>query len=311
MSRCHLTYQDLIEEGPYYSLTGLKKLNPRLKNLTDFQYSREEQRREIQRYSGKLSIQGIQPKLSARLSVRNETFEPVSLNGDYILKPQVDDYPELPQNEDLTMHLAKIAGITVPWHGLIRAKDGSLLYAVKRFDRPSRNKKIHQEDFAQLLGATRSTKYQASMEKVSDLIDQHCSFPTLELEKLFRLTIFSFLVGNEDMHLKNFSIQIDSKNIVKLTPAYDLVNTTIALVEAQEEMALELNEKKHGFIREDFVDYFGVEHCLLLKSQAEKIVTEILKCLPEFQNWVKKSFLSEEMQEKYLAVLAERSRRLR
>ena len=229
INRCLLTYEEL-EAGESYTLAGLKKINVRLTNLKPFPYDRQEQTREVQRHAGKISIQGIQPKLSAKLSVKNESFELVDKDGEYIIKPQVNDYPELPQNEDLTMHLAQIVGLNVPWHGLIRAKDGSLLYVIKRFDRLPKKKKLPQEDFAQLLGATRSTKYHSNMEKVCEIVEAFCSFPALELENVFKLTLFSFLVGNEDLHLKNFSVQTTLKGIVKLTPAYDLMNTTIALV---------------------------------------------------------------------------------
>jgi serine/threonine-protein kinase HipA len=200
-NHCLLTYEQ-IETNKMYSPIGLKNLNVRLKNLKPFPFDRFEQTREAQRHAGKISIQGIQPKLSARLSVKNESFELVDKDGDYIIKPQVYDYPELPQNEDLTMHLAQVVGLNVPWHGLIRAKDDSLLYVIKRFDRLTKKKKLPQEDFAQLLGATRSTKYQSSMEKVCETVEEFCSFPTLELENIFKMTLFSFLVGNEDLHLK-------------------------------------------------------------------------------------------------------------
>ena len=309
MSRCLFTYKEMAATK-IYSEEGLKKLNPRLKDLKVFPYSKVEQDIEVQRYAGKISIQGVQPKLSAKLSVKDQSFQLTDKDGDFILKPQVDNFKELPQNEDLTMHLAELAGMKVPWHGLIKAKDGSLIYAIKRFDRLPRKRKLPQEDFAQLMGATRTTKYQASMEKVCEIIEEFCTYPVIELEKLFRLTLFAFLTGNEDMHLKNFSLQTDLKNIVKLTPAYDLVNTTIAMVDPKEEMALELNGKKHGFIRSDFISYFAAKHCYLSQQQAEKILGEYLNLIPEFQRWIGMSFLSDEMKRRYNELLLERAKRL-
>ncbi len=306
INRCLLTYEEL-EAGESYTLAGLKKINVRLTNLKPFPYDRQEQTREVQRHAGKISIQGIQPKLSAKLSVKNESFELVDKDGEYIIKPQVNDYPELPQNEDLTMHLAQIVGLNVPWHGLIKAKDGSLLYVIKRFDRLPKKKKLPQEDFAQLLGATRSTKYHSNMEKVCEIVEAFCSFPALELENVFKLTLFSFLIGNEDLHLKNFSVQTTLKGIVKLTPAYDLMNTTIALVEPQEELALELNGKKHGITRKDLIDYFAPEHCYVKKEHAIKILDSYLKQIPTFESWVQKSFLSKEMKEKYMKLILDRA----
>jgi serine/threonine-protein kinase HipA len=306
INRCLLTYEEL-DAREIFSLAGLKKLNGRLKYLKPFPYDRKEQTREVQRHASKISIQGIQPKLSAKLSVKNERFELVDKDGEYIIKPQVNDYPELPQNEDLTMHLAQVVGLNVPWHGLISAKDDSLLYVIKRFDRLSKKKKLPQEDFAQLLGATRSTKYQSNMEKVCEIVENYCSFPALELENIFKLTLFSFLIGNEDLHLKNFSVQTTLKGIVKLTPAYDLVNTTIALVEPQEELALELNGKKHGIKRKDLIDYFAPEHCYVQKEHAINILDSYLKQIPIFESWIKRSFLSKEMKEKYMKLILERA----
>lgn len=307
MNRCLLTYEE-ISAGEIYSSEGLKKLNSRLKDLKLFPYDRLEQTREVLRHAGKISIQGIQPKLSAKLSVKNESFELVERDGDYIIKPQVNDYPELPQNEDLTMHLAKIVGLNIPWHGLLKAKDGSLLYIIKRFDRLPKKQKLPQEDFAQLLGATRSTKYQTNMEKICELVEEYCSFPALELENIFKLTLFSFLIGNEDLHLKNFSVQTDLKGVVKLTPAYDLVNSTIALVEPQEELALELNGKKRGITKKDLIDYFAIGHCYLGRPLAEKILDSYLKKIPEFEIWISKSFLSSEMKKKYLNLVHARAK---
>lgn len=309
MSRCLFTYKRLSQGD--YSKEGLKKLNPRLRNLKLFPYTHYEQLQEVQKYAGKISIQGVQPKLSAKLSVRNENFILVESSGEFIIKPQVIEYPELPQNEDLTMHLAQIAGLNVPWHGLIRAIDDSYLYVVKRFDRLPRKKRLHQEDFAQLMGATRSTKYSASMEKVCDVVEEFCSFPTLELEKIFKMTLFSFLVGNEDMHLKNFSIQVSKKGVRQLTPMYDLLNTTVAMAAPEEEMALELGEKKRGFKRGDFIEYFGPHHCYISQERGENILLELLGKVPVFEEWIEKSFLSLEMKEKYKQLIQERANRLR
>jgi serine/threonine-protein kinase HipA len=134
-----------------------------------------------------MSVQGIQPKLSATLNVSRQRFEVVDIGGHYILKPQNPQFPQLPENEDLSMRLAGAAGIDVPLHGLVYSKDGSFTYFIKRFDRIGRNKKLAVEDFAQLFGLSRETKYDASMEKVAAVIEKYCTFPALEKIKLFRL----------------------------------------------------------------------------------------------------------------------------
>jgi serine/threonine-protein kinase HipA len=216
MNRCPITYEEC--EGGKYSLKGLKQLSPRLKSLKDFPFSAEEQVREAIARAAKMSIQGVQPKLSVHLNVKNENFEIVDTGGRYIFKPQTTNYREVPENEDVTMRLAKLIEIDVPLHGLVYSKDDTMTYFIRRFDRVGRNKKIPVEDFAQLSGKDRETKYESSMEQIISLIEQFCTFPSIEKLKLFNLTLFNYLVGNEDMHLKNFSvIRRDLK--VELSPA--------------------------------------------------------------------------------------------
>ena len=164
-----------------------------------------------------MSIQGVQPKLLGRLQVKEQRFALVDSGGQYILKPQTADYLQVPENEDLTMRLAALVGIEVPLHGLLYGQDGEKTYFIKRFDRISRKGKIHIKDIAQLVGRDRDTKYRANMEQVAKLIESYCTFPVVEKVKLLHLTLFSFLVGNEDMHLKNFSI-IRNEDVISLTP---------------------------------------------------------------------------------------------
>ena len=126
------------------------------------------------------------------------------------------EHPFNPVRLDLTMRLAAAAGIEVPVHGLLRSIDGSFTYFIKGLDRDGRDR-LPVEDFAQLSGEGRDTKYDSSMEKVADVIDQFCTFPAIERVKLFERTLFNFLVGNEDMHLKNFSLLTGEDGMTGLT----------------------------------------------------------------------------------------------
>ena len=204
MNRCPITYE-LIHERRY-SEKGLKLLSARLKELYDFPYSAKEQMELALQFAAKLSIQGVLPKLSVRLNVVNGLFEVVETGGAFIVKPPHQFYDEVPENEDITMQMAKIFGIDVPLHGLMYNKDRTKSYFIKRFDRIAKGHKVAVEDFAQLLQLSRDTKYSSSMEKVAFVLEKHCTFPLLEKQKLFRRILFCFLVGNEDMHLKNFSL---------------------------------------------------------------------------------------------------------
>jgi serine/threonine-protein kinase HipA len=303
MKRCPITYEE-INSGRY-SKTGLNKLNPALKELKQLPYTRKEQIQEAQKRMTKMSIAGVQPKLSAQLSIKNKTFQIVDINGSYILKPQLLNYEEVPENEDVTMKMAKAAGIEVPLHGLIYAKDDSLLYFIKRFDRTGNAGKIHVEDFAQVGGMSRETKYNYSMEKLISLIEQYCTFPMVEKMKLFRRTLFCYLCGNEDMHLKNFSfIYRDQK--VELSPAYDLLNTTIILSSPSEEMALPLKGKKSNFTHHIFFKYFGEERLELNSKVLSNIKGEVWEAAEVWENLINISFLSEEKKEAYLEILDQR-----
>ena len=303
MNICPVTYQPCGDQK--YSNKGLKLLSRNLTQLKDLPLTQEEQLREAAIRADKMSIQGVQPKLSARLNVKDEVFDIVDRGGEYILKPQNNFYPELPENESLTMKLAELIGIEVPLSGMIYSSDGKFTYFIKRFDRYGRNKKLSVEDFAQLAGKSRETKYEYSMEKVITLIDTFCTFPTIEKVKLFRLTIFNFLVGNEDMHLKNFSL-ITHDNKVELSPAYDLLNTTIVVPRTQEEIALPIAGKKRNLTEKVLIDYFGKERLKL----NDTIISQVLnKINSELSNWGKlitDSFLSKEMKEKYFELLEKR-----
>lgn len=303
MNICPITYQPCGDKK--YSDKGLKLLSRNLTQLKDLPLTQEEQLREAAIRADKRSIQGVQPKLSAKLNIKDEVFDVVDRGGEYILKPQNNFYPEMPENESLTMKMAELIGIEVPLSGMIYSSDGKFTYFIKRFDRYGRNKKLSVEDFAQLAGKSRETKYDYSMEKLVTLIDTFCTFPAIEKVKLFRLTIFNFLVGNEDMHLKNFSL-ITRDNKVELSPAYDLLNTTIVVPRTQEEIALPIAGKKRNLNAKILVDYFAKERMRL----NDTIISQVLnKINSEWDNWKKLitiSFLSNEMKEKYLELMEKR-----
>ena len=297
MRHCPITYMEITNQE-YYS-QGIALTLPQLK-LDELELSADEQRKQAINRVGKMSIQGVQKKLSAQLKIQQGRFEIVDQYGHYILKPQSDIYPELPENEAITMTLAKMIGLTVPVHGLVYSKDKSMTYFIKRFDRTGRNKKFAQEDFAQLSGEDRHTKYNSSMEKVATVISDFCTFPKIEFVKLFKLTLFNFLVGNEDMHLKNFSLITRDKKI-QLSPAYDLLNYTIAVENPKEELALPLNGKKSNLSRKDFIDYFAMQRLKLNQNIIGEVMHEIQQALPLWREMIRNSFLSLEMQERYLS----------
>lgn len=308
MKRCPITYER-IRDQDNYSPHGLRLLSPTLKTLSPLDLSADEQRQEAIDRVGKMSIQGVQKKLSAKLKIKEGCFEIVDQKGHYILKPQSDIYPELPENEAITMSLAKTIGLEVPVHGLVYSKDNSMTYFIKRFDRIGHNKKLAIEDFAQLSGEDRHTKYKSSMEKVIVVIERFCTFPKIEFVKLFKLTLFNFLVGNEDMHLKNFSL-ITKDRKISISPAYDLLNSTIAQKTTKEEMALPLKGKKNNLTKHDFLNYFAVEQLELNQNIINGVIQAFNQIIPTWRELIGLSFLSPPMQKKYLQLLEERCERL-
>lgn len=303
MNRCPITYDECGQSK--YSTAGLKLLSLNLTALNDFPYSAKEQIDEAVARAGKMSIQGIQPKLSVRLNVREQLFEVVDAGGNYIVKPQHEHYVNLPENEDLTMKLAATAGLEVPLHGMMYSKDGSLSYFIKRFDRLPKNSKVPLEDFAQLAGKSRQTKYDYSMEKLAEIIESRCTFPAIEKVKLFKLALFNYLIGNEDAHLKNFSL-IRTEGRVQLSPVYDLINTTIAIKGASEELALPLAGKKHNISRGDLFEYFARQRLGLNDSSINGVVNDLRAGIDKWQGIIGISFLSPELKEKYSILYRER-----
>lgn len=305
MNICPITYEPCGDNR--YSGKGLRKLSSRLQQLAPLPFSAGELVQEAAARAAKMSIQGVQPKLSAVLDVKQGAFRIVDRGGRYILKPQNAIYPFVPENEGLCMQMAVAVGIEVPLTGLVMSKDSSWTYFIRRFDRIARTGKVHVEDFAQLSGRTRDTKYDASMEQVATLLERYCTFPKVEMARLFRRTLFNFLVGNEDMHLKNFSIIVQNGK-VSLSPAYDLLSTTVAMGSAAtEELALPLAGKKRNITRKLLVNYFAKERMGLPDRVVNGIFSDLTRAIPEWQHLIRASFLPENQKGTLTKLLAYRA----
>lgn len=307
MFYCPITY-DNVNENELYSKRGLKLLSTTLTQLHPLPFTQEMLRIEARKRADKMSIQGVQTKISARFNAKKSCFELVDSQGTFILKPQTEDYIQLPENEDVSMKLAHTVGIITPLHGLIYAQDNTLVYFIKRFDR-IKNQKISVEDFAQLSGSNRDIKYNYSMEKLVDIINKFTTFPAIEKSELFLRVLFNFIIGNEDMHLKNYSL-IMQPNKITLAPAYDFVNSTLALGAAKEEIALPLNGKKNNLRKKDLIDYFAIARLGLPLKIVEQQLQKIAHAQPQWASLIERSFLSSSMKEQYIAIIQERMHRL-
>ena len=146
------------------------------------------------------------------------------------------------------------------------------------------------------------------MEKLVPIVEQYCTFPMIEKIKLLRLTIFSFLIGNEDLHLKNLSV-IRSREKIELSPAYDLVNSSI-LIRTREELALPLAGKKSRLKRSDIVEYYAIERLALRSDMVDTMLSDFQDRLLPWSHLVRNSFLSDDAKERYQAVIDSRAHRL-
>ncbi len=250
-----------------------------------------------------IAVPGVQPKLSMSFDASTDKRFTVvgALGGNYIFKPPSTDYEEMPANEHLTMRMAEAYGINVVPSSLIRLKSGELSYITKRIDRTVDGSKIHMLDMFQITEAF--DKYRSSMEKVGKALGEYSSNPLLDKLFLFELTLFSYLTGNNDMHLKNFSMVLSNK-LWKLSPAYDLLNVAIVLPEDDEELALTLNGKKKKLNKASFDKY---SHTLELNNkQLAGVYNRFVKNKKRADKLIEASFLSDVKKAKYASLLNER-----
>ena len=267
---------------------------------------------ELVAYHGKhtlrMSLSGVQPKVSAVFSRKKHCFQVVESNGSYILKPSPQAFPGAAENEALTMKLARQAGIAVPRCGWLPALDAAGVFWIERFDRwgASNRQRVRCEDVCQILNVPASWKYLGNLETLARIIREHCSNPQLQLARLFQRVLFCWLTGNGDMHLKNWSL-LENGPLIELAPAYDYLNTRL-LIEDEEESALALDDRKTGYDAALLIDYFGREVCKL----NDKIIENFLDAIKRvrWKDAIRESRLSDEDIVNYIRIVEERFSRL-
>ena len=249
------------------------------------------------------AVTGVQPKLSLNIEKQiNEVprLTIVGLQGDYILKPPSAQYKELPENEDLTMHLAELAKIKTAKHSLIRLHSGELAYLTKRFDR-IKGQKIAVEDFCQLSERLTEDKYRGSIEMIGKIANKFTTNNGIEAQRLFELILFCYLTGNADMHLKNFSLIENLLGEYEFSPAYDLLNTAIVIPDDKEESALTINGKKSKI---NIKDFNVLANSLKINEKSQQaIYARLNKILPKWIACIHDSFLSKNLQKTYIEML--------
>lgn len=308
MSKCLYCYNKLeVGEEDFHPACSKKFFGSQIPPLVDLDMKRIKEL-AVEALGKSISVPGVQPKLSLDFKGRGgreNRLTIVGLWGRFILKPPFEDYPEMPELEDITMHLSELPNINTAEHSLVKLKSGELAYISKRFDR-TKNVKLHVEDMAQLTGTLTENKYRSSMEKIGKAILKYSSYPGIDAIRIFELTLFSFITGNSDMHLKNFSLLRNEDDEIVLSPAYDLLSTKLLIPKDKEELALPLNGKKSNLKKKDF-DLFA-SHLGINDAALKRIYVKFDDTIPEMKQLINKSFLSKEMKEKYLALLDERTK---
>jgi serine/threonine-protein kinase HipA len=255
--------------------------------------------------SHRIAVPGVQPKLSLTLiddvlNQKNATRLTVvgTLGGYFIFKPPSSTYPEMPENEHLTMKIAEAFGVPTVPSSLIRLQSGELAYITKRIDRNEDGEKIHMLDMFQITEAV--DKYKSTMERVGKALKQYSADTLMDQLKFFELTVFCFLTGNNDMHLKNFSM-IEKEGKWSLSPAYDLLNVNLANPSDKEELALNLEGRKRKFTRHLF-ERFGANLGLNSK-QIQGVFDRFSKNQSKAKILIDASFLSKNTKEQYWSIM--------
>lgn len=249
-----------------------------------------------------VTVPGVQPKLSMGVihdALQDGTSGRMTildaLEGLYILKPQNEQFRQMPENEHLSMRLAELFKISVVPSSLIRLTSGELCYLTKRIDRTAKNEKIHMIDFLHILEL--EDKYLGTMEQLGKAIGELSAHTLLDKFRFFELAVFNFIIGNNDMHLKNFSM-IHSDAGWVLAPAYDLLNVKIILSKDDEETALLLGGKKKNHTRKYFERFAATLQ--LNEKQMNSVFNRISKWTPKAEKLIQESFLTEELKAGYL-----------
>lgn len=307
MAKCLYCYKELKEGQTDYHPSCAKKLYG-LKTAPVLPYNRSQIGELAKRVvRAQTTLTGVQAKLSLDVNhgQKNEPdrFTIVGLWGRFILKPQTDTYRSLPELEDLTMHMAEAAKIAVVPHGLIKFDDGELCYITRRIDRQPDGSKTAMEDMCQLSERLTEYKYKGSYEQIAKLIKKYSAVPQLDLVNFWEVVVFSWITGNSDMHLKNFSLYKTPLGFC-LTPAYDLLSTLIVMPQDTEELALTLNGKKRKIKRSDF------EKAMTASGLNEKVIQNMAnkfgKAISKWIDLIDNSFLPNDMKREYKRLIIKR-----
>ena len=308
MAKCLYCYKELNDGEKDFHKACSKKIFG-TQSVPELPYTRDnltELAKQV--LCSQTTLTGVQAKLSLDINKsgenRTDRFTVVGLWGQYILKPQTDRFVHLPELEDLTMHLAELAKLQVVPHSLIRSPDGELCYITRRIDRTATGDKLPMEDMCQLTERLTEHKYKGSYEQIAKAIQRFSSVPKLDMVNYWEQVVFSWITGNADMHLKNFSLYSKERGKYMLTPAYDMLSTVLVMPEDKEELALTLNGKKRKIKKEDFI--ISMQASGLEDKVINNIFAKFAKVKDRWFAFIDQSFLPDEMKEAFKVIIAEK-----
>ncbi|WP_455493638.1 HipA domain-containing protein [Eubacterium sp.] len=257
------------------------------------------------------TVPGVQKKLSLHLvsDSRKPRLTLVNYPTGYILKPQVAEFEALPESEQLIMTMADMAGISTVPHALIKGNAG-LAYITKRVDRNLTDDKIEMlamEDFCQLDLRLTEDKYRGSYERCAKIIKQYSSRVGIDMAEFYIRLVFCFIVGNSDMHLKNFSLieTAEGSGEYVLSPAYDLLPVNANMPADKEQFALAMNGKKMNIRKGDFLKF--ADTCGITRQTAEKLIENLVKLTPKWIAMCEKSLLTDKLKDRLKKIITERT----
>ena len=308
MKRCLCCYQPLKDGEVDYHQRCAKRLFGQ-SVAPSLPYTRKDIHKLAQVVvESRTTVTGVQAKLSMDLehdvNGRAQRLTIVGVMGRYILKPQTERFERLPEMEDLTMHLAEIARIPTVPHALIRFADGELNYITRRIDRTDDGRKLPMEDMCQLAGKLTEQKYQGSYELIAKLIERYSSVPKLDLVNFWEQVVFSWIVGNADMHLKNFSLYSEKAGRYVLTPTYDQVSTAIVMPEDTDQLALPLNGFQKKLLSMDFAQ--AMESSGLNRQMAQRIFNRFIPLKEKWFACIDASFVSKQQKAQFKELISDR-----
>lgn len=301
---CLACEQELQESNrPYHPKCAQTLFGSRVVPTIAFSYA--DVPLEAQKLVGKMSISGVQPKLSVAVGKDKKRLAVAPVGGTHILKPTPEIFPFLSENENLCMNLSREMQIETPPHGLVTMADDRRAYLVKRFDRDAKGGKIPVEDFAQLLEKT--DKYDGSIEQIGKFVKKNSCMPFIDTQKLFVRALFFFLIGNGDAHLKNFSM-IRRPAGYRLADAYDIVSSRLVMPSESDDMALTINGRKNRLMKKDFEAL--AKYLEITDKQRDRLWNIARGLEAKVGAYIRRSFLPRQQEDEFISIVQERHAQL-